>query len=228
MRKIFSASLLLLAVLLTGCSQEKAQVETYLKELKTSNDTMKATAEEMEKSMSGLQGEIASGNFDAEKIKTQIGDFENKMKAEKTRVEGLSVPEKAKTLHDATVKQYEVAIAVLGKTPGMIDIAKKMSDGAKKMQADPKQQQAVMTELQAAQGDMMKIQTEVMELAKQGQELDKTTKAEKKKLQDEFKIPADETPAPGASPAAGAPDAGAPAAGATPAPAATPAAVSTP
>lgn len=203
MRKFLSVTLLLVAVVLSGCNQEKTQVETYLKELKASNDTMKATAEDMEKSMGGLQQEIAGGNFDAEKVKSKIKEFEDKMKAEKGKVEGLSVPEKAKTLHDTTVKQYEVAILVLGKTPGMIDIAKKMSDGAAKLKADPKQQKAVMAELQAAQGDMMKIQTEVMELAKQGQELDTTAKAEKKKLEEEFKIAPEASGTPAAA-AAGA------------------------
>jgi len=202
MRNFLSASLLLLAVMLAGCNQEKAQVETYLKELNASTEKMKATANEMEKSMAGLQGEIASGNFDAEKIKGKIKEFEDKMKAEKTRVEGLSVPEKCKTLHDTTVKQYDVAIKVLGKTPAMIDIAKKMSDGAAKLKADPKQQKAVMAELQAAQGEMGKIQQEVMALAKEGQELDKTAKEEKKKLEEEFKIAPMATSTPGAAPAA--------------------------
>lgn len=199
MRKILSVTLLLLTVMLTGCNQEKAQVETYLKELQASQDAMKATANEMEKSMAGLQGEIASGNFDAEKIKGKIKEFEDKMKAEKTKVEGLSVPEKCKTLHDTTVKQYEVAINVLGKTPAMIDIAKKMSDGAAKIKADPKQQKAVMAELQAAQGEMAKVQQEVMALAQEGQKLDTTAKAEKKKLEDEFKIVPAATSTPGAA-----------------------------
>ncbi len=201
MRKILATTMLLVAVLLSGCNQEKTQVEAYLAGLKASNDSMKATAQEMQKSMGGLQQQIASGDFDPEAIKKQLGEFEEKMKAEKTKVEGLSVPEKCKTLHDTTVKQYEIAINVLGKTPAMIDIAKKMADGAKKLKADPKQAKAVMPELQAAQGEMMTIQGEVMKLAEEGQKLEETAKSERKKLQDEFKIPAEETPAPGASPA---------------------------
>ena len=55
MRKILSTTLLLVAVLLSGCNQEKAQVETYLNELKASNDTMKATAKDMEASMTAMQ-----------------------------------------------------------------------------------------------------------------------------------------------------------------------------
>lgn len=223
MRKILTTTMLLVAIMLTGCSQEKAQVETYLAGLKASNDTMKATAQEMQNSMSGLQQQMATGDFDAEAIKKKIGEFESKMMAEKTKVEGLTVPEKCKTLHDTTVKQYEVALNVLGKTPAMIDIAKKMADGAKKLKADPKAAKTVMPELQAAQTEMMAIQGEVMKFAEEGQKLEETAKSERQKLQDEFKIPAEETPAPGASPA----NAAAPA-DAAPADAATPAAVATP
>ncbi len=223
MRKFLSTAVLLMAVVISGCSQEKAQVETYLNARQASNDAMKATAKEMESSMSGLQKEIQAGNFDAEAIKAKIGEFEDKMKEEKGKVEGLSVPEKAKLLQDTTVKQYETAITVLSKTPGMIDIAKKMSDSAQKMKKDPKAAKAVMAEMQESQGEMMKIQQEVMELAKQGQELDKTAKTEEQKLRDEFQLAKPgETPAPVAS--------GAPAAEvvATPAMEMDPAAVETP
>lgn len=221
MKKFYCATLMLLLLVVSGCNQEKAQVETYLKQLQASNDAMKAVANEMETSMGGLRQEIASGNFDPEKIKGQIKGFEDKMRAEKSKLEGYTVPEKAKTLHDTTVKQYDVAINVLGKTPAMIDVAKKMSDGSKKL-ADPKQKQAALTEMQGYQGEMMKIQGQVVELAKQGQELQKTAESEKKKLEDEFKL----APAPSATPA---PAAGAPAAAPAGAPAAaTPAAPATP
>lgn len=188
MRKILSTTLLLAAIMLAGCGQEKAQVTTYLNEIETSTQTMKATAEEMQESMSGLQAEMASGKFDAEAVKGKIGEFEQKMKDEKARIEGLAVPEKAKALHEATLKQYDSAITVLGKTMPMIDIAKKMADGAEKMKADPKKAQEVMTELKGAQDEMMALQSEIMELAKAGQEHEKTANEEKKKLASEFGI----------------------------------------
>jgi chromosome segregation ATPase len=211
MRKNFSVLLLLLVAAISGCNQEKAQVETYLNALTTSNEAMKAIAKEMETSMGGLREEISGGSFDAEKIKEKLKGFEGQMNDQKKKVEGLSVPEKCKVLHDTTVEQYQTAIEVLGKTPGMIDIAKKMSDVAEKLKKDPKQMKALQPEMTAAQEEMMKIQMGVMELAKKGQELDGKAKAERKKLEEEFKIPAAATSTP-------APSAG----GSTPAPAASP------
>ena len=202
MRKILSTTLLLAAVLLAGCGQEKAQVATYINELQTSNKAMKATAEEMQKSMGGLQAEIASGKFDAEAVKAKIGSFEQKMKDEKARIEGLSVPEKAKPLHEAALKQYDTAITVLGKTVPMIDIAKKMADGAAKMKADPTKAKEVMAELKGAQEEMMGIQKEVMELAQAGQEHEKTAKEEQEKLAKEFGITIADESSDAATPAA--------------------------
>lgn len=192
MRKVLTATALLLVVFIAGCNQEKTQVTEYLKQIDASNTKMKALAEEMKSSMSGLQKEIASGNFDAEKIKANIQSFADKMKAEKEHIEGLPVPEKAKALHDLEVKQYQTAVDVLGQTIPMIDIAKKMSDGAAKIRKDPKQAKAVMAELKAAQGEMMEIQKKVAELAKQGKDYEDKAKAEQKKLEEEFGIKIEE------------------------------------
>lgn len=228
MKNAMSVMLVLLAVFLSGCGQEKVQVETFLKELDASEQAMKATAKEMEASMGGLQAEMAQGNFDAEKIKGQIKAFEEKMKAEKDRVAGLAVPEKCKALHETTVKQYEVAVNVIGKTPAMVDIAKVMTESAAKLK-DPKQKDAAMGEMQSAQTEMMKLQGEIMELAKEGQDLETKAKDEKKKLQDEFQLAA-ASPSPASAPTAiGDAPAQPPADGNAPAqPAATPAPATTP
>lgn len=188
MRKVLTAATLMLAVFLAGCNQEKAQVTEYLQALDASNTKMKTLAKEMESSMSGLQQEIAGGNFDAEAIKGKITGFQDKMRAEKEHIEGLQVPEKAKALHDVAVKQYQTAVDVLGETLPMIDIAKQMSEAAKKIKADPKKAKEVMAEMKEAQAKMMEIQGRVAELAKQGKEYEETAKAEQKKLQEEFGI----------------------------------------
>lgn len=214
MRKFLMATTLMLSIFLAGCSQEKAQVTEYLKQLDASNTKMKALAEEMQQSMAGLQQEIAGGNFDAEKIKANIQGFADKMKAEKESIESLQVPAKAQALHDAAVKQYQIAVDVLGETIPMIDIAKRMSEGAEKIKKDPKQAKAVMEEIKQAQNDMMAIQQKVTELAKQGKEYEDKAKAEQKKLEEEFGITLNESGA--ATPAAPA-DNAAPAAPATPA-----------
>lgn len=188
MRKVLTAVALLMVVLLTGCNQEKAQVTEYLKSVQDSNQKMKTLAEDMEKQMSGLKDEIASGNFDAEAVKKQITDFSDQMKSEKEHIEGLEVPEKAQALHDATVKQYQLAVDVLAETLPMIDIAKKMTDAAAKVKADPKQAKAVMGELKAAQTEIMELQSKVQKLTEEGKGYEKTAKEEQKKLQEEFGI----------------------------------------
>lgn len=188
MRKVLTAATLLVVMLLAGCSQEKAQVTTYLKALEASNTKMKAIAEDMQKSMGGLQAQIQSGDFDAEAIKGQISGFADKMKEEKAHIEGLDVPEKAQGLHDVIVKQYQTAIDVLGETAPMIDIAKEMADAGAMMKKDPKKAKEVMEQMKTAQGKMMEIQKKVQELAKQGQDFEEKAKAEQKKLQEEFGI----------------------------------------
>jgi chromosome segregation ATPase len=190
MRKILMATALLLVVLFAGCSQEKAQVTNYLKELEASNNKMKGIAEEMQTSMGGLQQEIASGNFDAEAIKGQIQSFADQMDAEKKHIEGLTVPAKAQALQDAAVKQYQTAVDVLGETIPMIDIAKRMSDAAQEIKADPSKAKAIMEDMKSAQTEMQEIQKKVAELATQGKGYEDTVKAEQKKLQEEFGIEA--------------------------------------
>lgn len=201
MRKALTVTTLMLAFFFAGCSQEKAQVTEYLKQLDASNTKMKTLAEEMQQSMSGVQQEMMSGTFDAEKIKANIKGFSDKMAAEKQHIESLQVPAKAQALHGIAVKQYQTAVDVLNETPAMIDIAKKMADGAEKVKKDPKQAQAVMAELKTAQDEMMAIQQKITELAKQGKEFEDQAKAEQKKLEDEFGIQASAS----ASPAAPAP-----------------------
>jgi len=188
MRKILSFVALLLVVFVAGCNQEKTEVTNYLKELEASNEKMKGIAENMQQSMGGLQQEIASGNFDAEAIKAQIQEFADKMSEEKTHIEGLPVPEKAKALQEATLKQYQTAVEVLGETIPMIDIAKKMSEAAKEIKADPSKAKAIMENMKTAQTEMQEIQKKVAELAGQGKEYEDTAKAEQKKLRDEFGI----------------------------------------
>ena len=188
MRKVLTAAALVMVVFLAGCNQEKAKVTEYLQQVEASNQKMKALAKDMESQMSGLQKEIASGNFDAEAVKKQITDFSDKMKAEKQTIEGLEVPEKAQALHDATVKQYQLAVEVLAETLPMIDIAKKMTDAAAKVKADPKQAKAVMAELQAAQTEIMELQKKVEALTKEGKDYEKTARDEQKKLSEEFGI----------------------------------------
>lgn len=224
MRKFLMATTLMLSVFLAGCNQEKVQVTQYVEQLHASNMKMKSMAEEMQQSMATLQQEFAQGSFDAEKVKTNIQGYADKMKAEKESLESLQVPAKAQALHEASVKQYQVAIDVLGETIPMIDIAKKLSDAGEKIKKDPKQAKTVMEEAQKAQTEMMAVQGKIMELAKQAKEYEDKAKAEQKKLEEEFGITIDTgasatpaVPAEGAQPTEGAAPEAAPAAPAAPA-----------
>jgi hypothetical protein len=193
-RKVFYTTLLLLGLMLSGCNGEKQQIETYMEQLKSSNDAMKAIVSDMQTSMGVMQKEIRAGKFDTAKIKANIEEFENKMKAQKARLEGVSVPEKARALQDSTIKQYELFISVVDKTPGMVDIAKRLSDAVKRGK-DPKQKKAALEEMKAANAEMRQAQMEVRKLAKEGNKLNQAAIAEKDKLVKEFGLK-DESPTP--------------------------------
>lgn len=196
MRKILCTMVLLLAVALTGCTQEKTQVETYLGELKAVNESVKKQAQEMQQTMMGMQREMSSGKFDAEKIKGHILEYQDKMKADKARLEAMSVPEKARALHDATVKQYDVTITVIGKIPNMVEIGAKMREVGARGKADGAQRKAAMEELGKLNEQLGASQKELKELTSQAKELEKTARAEKKKLQEAFQLTPDESPTP--------------------------------
>lgn len=188
MRKVLIATALLFVAVLTGCSQEKAKITTYMQALEASNAQMKGIAKDMEASMSGLQDEIQGGKFDAEAVKTKIVGFSDKMKAEKSNLEGMEVPEKAKVLHDLVVNQYQTAIEVLAETGPMIDMAKIMTDATKMVKDDPSKGKEVMAKMQATGAEIQAVQTKVGELAKKGQEFEMKAREEQKRLAEEFGI----------------------------------------
>lgn len=205
MQKLMSAVLVMIAITLSGCSQEKAQVKAYLAAMDASQEVMKKTAEEMQESMDGLKNEIAGGTFDPAVIKAKLEPFEKRMADEKAKIEGISVPEKAKTHHGLIVKQYGVAIEVMTKTGPMLDVAKEMADAAAKLKGtkDKKALEAGMKEMKALQEKIVGHQKEVIELANSGKEMDEQAKEERKKLAEMFGLPVpSETPAGGAQPAA--------------------------
>ena len=188
MRKILIATALLFVAVLTGCSQEKAKVTAYMQALEASNANMKGIAKDMEASMSGLQAEIQGGKFDAEAVKAKIVGFSDKMKAEKSGLEGMEVPEKAKTLHDLVINQYQTAIEVLAETGPMIDMAKEMTDATKMVQEDPSKGKEIMAKMQETGAKIQEVQSKVAELAAKGQGFEEKASAEQKRLAEEFGI----------------------------------------
>lgn len=233
MTRLFSTAVLLfVALVVCGCQNEKTDVEAYLKELHTSKDTLKAAAKEMEASMAGMQRQFADGTLDSKLVKEKLTVVVDKIKAEKTRLGAIKLPPKAKTLHDTTMQQYDVAVSVLEKTPSMVELAQKMSAVSKKVKADPKTkkpdpkaQAAAFAEMKEIQTKLMALQSEIGELGAKGRELDVAAKAQEKMLRDELGIAAEPTPAMTATPVGQVPPASGqvqalPVGGATPVPAA--------
>ena len=203
MRKILSVALLMMAVVLTGCNQEKAQVESYLKAIETSRTEMQSKGKEMQASMQKMQEEMTKGGpFDEKKVKDQLTAFIETVKAEEARVKGLSVPDKCKALHEAVVKDYTTTVALIEKMPSMVGVTKKASEMALKLKADPKKQKEVMLEMRGVQEEMFKFQQEMAPLAKEIQTQEKIIESEQKKLRSEFQLPPLATATPAADAAA--------------------------
>lgn len=189
MQKIGSLALLLLALLLAGCGQEKAEVQAYLAELTASARTMTALGDELTLATAELKKQIVAGQFDAEKTKSVTQSYWDKMAAEAERFEKVTVPERCQALHQATIEQYQSGLEVLTHAIAMIDISKKLWDVSQKAAGDAKKLAAAQPEVAKLEDEMKTHQMSMMEIARKGQEADTRAKAERKKLEDEFRIP---------------------------------------
>lgn len=111
---------LMLLLLVTGCSSEKAQVESYIEQCDAIfREFMKLGGEyenlgkELMTSLGGRR-DPASVQAAAKQFKGKIDELHQKMKAVEDRLEKLQPPEKARTLHEQQVKtlqSFESALA---------------------------------------------------------------------------------------------------------------------
>jgi hypothetical protein len=193
--------LLLLTCGLSGCGKGKAEVEAYLRELTASAQTMTELGDQLTKATSDLKQQIAAGQFDAEKTKSVTQGYLDKMTAEADRFAQVTVPERCRELHEATMEQYRAGLEVLTHAIAMVDISKKLWDLSQQAGKDAKKLVALQPEVSRLEEEMKARQQSLAEVAKKGQEADTRAKAERKKLEDEFRIPpAPSTPVAPSSP----------------------------
>lgn len=196
---------LLGAVTLSGCHQEKNQVETYLREHEASYTAMTALGEELKAVMLEVQAAQAADSYQPEDVKGMTRAIETKMRAEKARFEAVVTPEKCQALKTSTLQQYDAVIAVLAKTPAIIDASQKMADSIDALRGAPKEKkQEFLLKLKPIEETLTTLQRENTELASAGSRAQRAAEAEKRRLQEEFGLPAtSESPTPSTTPSLG-------------------------
>lgn len=177
---------LVLVSFFCGCSQDKVSVESYLSELKTSKATIKLAIAEMQAGIDTLRQKFSLKDFDLLPVKNEMANIGAKVAAEKKRLTEINVPSSASELQTVILKQYDMTIAILEKTPRLIELAKNMSELTKKLGKDIKERSLVINEMRGVQKELTSVQSELEALTKKADELDDKAKEEEAALRQKF------------------------------------------
>lgn len=192
MKHISARSLIFLGIFLFLASTAQAQqpgkseaVTAYLAQIDDANMKLSTIARELRQSTNGLRETIASGQFDSEKIKSEVDSFVQRMMAEGQKVSALDAPEEARVHQGLVVKQIDIAHRILAQTLPMLDIAAKVAELKAAFEAteDEEAKMAIQTEMNALQQQIEQQQVTVQKLSDEGDIINAQVAAERERLE---------------------------------------------
>jgi hypothetical protein len=187
--KNFCCLAILMSVLvLVGCDNERARLNVYLEELAASQVRVQGISGEFQEALSRVSKNSSTVQIEVAATIESWDQILARLKAEKTRVQRLSVPAGAEGLNSAVLEQYQVLIETVEVSRPLVDIAEELSQANRRAEEDPGAAKQITQDMASAEVRRKEVADQLEELLTRGRLCEDEVRKQQQKLQKEFGV----------------------------------------